>query len=158
MDQAQRQSDPGEQRVRAADIATRRRRIVDSAQAYVLAHCDDAVRMADLCAHLDISARLLHYCFREVVNASPAQYLRALRLDRARLELLAGRGGGILVQDVAARWGFWHLSGFGADYKRMFGELPSQTLYGTPSCGRARSGATVKLCGGLPDAASAAAG
>ncbi|GHU15365.1 hypothetical protein AGMMS50225_28560 [Betaproteobacteria bacterium] len=32
------------------------------------------------------------------------------------------------VGDIAARWGFWHLSHFAADYKEMFGELPSDTL------------------------------
>jgi AraC family ethanolamine operon transcriptional activator len=32
------------------------------------------------------------------------------------------------VQDVAARWGFWHLGQFSLDYKRQFGELPSATL------------------------------
>jgi AraC family ethanolamine operon transcriptional activator len=31
------------------------------------------------------------------------------------------------VQDIAARWGFWHLSHFANDYRRMFGELPSET-------------------------------
>ena len=31
------------------------------------------------------------------------------------------------VQGVAARWGFWHMGAFSADYKRQFGELPSAT-------------------------------
>jgi len=32
------------------------------------------------------------------------------------------------VQDIAVRWGFWHPSELSAEYKRQFGELPSQTL------------------------------
>lgn len=32
------------------------------------------------------------------------------------------------VQEVAARWGFWHLSRFASDYRTLFGESPSQTL------------------------------
>jgi len=45
----------------------------------------------------------------------------------ARLEYrpLAARND--TVGDVAARWGFWHLSRFAADYSRLFGELPSAT-------------------------------
>jgi AraC family ethanolamine operon transcriptional activator len=36
----------------------------------------------------------------------------------------------VRIGDVAARWGFWHFSQFSADYRRMFGELPSETLRG----------------------------
>jgi len=32
------------------------------------------------------------------------------------------------VQEMAARWGFWHLSRFSSDYRTLFGETPSQTL------------------------------
>jgi AraC family ethanolamine operon transcriptional activator len=32
------------------------------------------------------------------------------------------------VQDVAAAWGFWHLSQFATDYRKLFGVRPSETL------------------------------
>jgi AraC family ethanolamine operon transcriptional activator len=32
------------------------------------------------------------------------------------------------VQDVAEAWGFWHLSQFATDYRRLFGKRPSETL------------------------------
>jgi AraC family ethanolamine operon transcriptional activator len=32
------------------------------------------------------------------------------------------------VQDVAAAWGFWHLSQFATDYRKLFGMRPSETL------------------------------
>ena len=32
------------------------------------------------------------------------------------------------VTDVANEWGFWHLGQFAADYRRHFGELPSETF------------------------------
>ena len=34
------------------------------------------------------------------------------------------------VQEIAQRWGFWHTGEFAADYRRLFGELPSQTFNG----------------------------
>jgi len=37
------------------------------------------------------------------------------------------------IADVANRWGFWHMGQFAADYRRQFGELPSETLK-RPSC------------------------
>ncbi|MOA41251.1 transcriptional regulator EutR [compost metagenome] len=62
------------------------------------------------------------------MGTNPVQYLRAIRLNRVRRDLRQNQRGGLKVQDVACHWGFWHLSSFTADYKRMFGELPSQTL------------------------------
>ena len=32
------------------------------------------------------------------------------------------------VADIANGWGFWHMGQFAADYRRQFGELPSETL------------------------------
>jgi AraC family ethanolamine operon transcriptional activator len=34
------------------------------------------------------------------------------------------------VHEIARRWGFWHIGEFAADYRRLFGELPSQTFKG----------------------------
>jgi len=33
-----------------------------------------------------------------------------------------------LVADVANRHGFWHMGQFAKDYRKTFGELPSETL------------------------------
>ena len=35
------------------------------------------------------------------------------------------------VVDIANAWGFWHSGQFAADYKQLFGELPSTTLKGS---------------------------
>lgn len=32
------------------------------------------------------------------------------------------------VTALATRWGFWHMGQFTKDYKRLFAELPSETL------------------------------
>ena len=62
-----------------------------------------------------------------VARQPPHQYLQALRLNGLRRALRDPAGPGS-VQEAAARWGFWHLSACAAEYKRMFGELPSMTL------------------------------
>ncbi|WP_408635108.1 helix-turn-helix domain-containing protein [Oleiphilus messinensis] len=36
------------------------------------------------------------------------------------------------MADVAADWGFWHLSQFSKDYRQLFGERPSDTLQKIP--------------------------
>lgn len=106
--------------------ASRRRWIVGLARDYVLAHRARPVGVPELCEQLHVSRRTLQYCFQDVLGMAPATYLRALRLNGARRDL-SGRSAGS-VQDVAAAWGFWHLSQFSADYRRMFGMRPSEAL------------------------------
>ena len=54
-------------------------------------------------------------------------YLQELRIVAAHRDLLEAdaRQG---IADVALRWGFTHLGRFAADYRKRFGQLPSQTL------------------------------
>ena len=33
-----------------------------------------------------------------------------------------------LISTVAGQYGFWHMGQFAADYKRIVGEFPSETL------------------------------
>ncbi len=36
--------------------------------------------------------------------------------------------GGMTVSDAGLHWGFWELGRFAGQYRRLFGELPSETL------------------------------
>lgn len=82
--------------------------------------------LLEVCRRIGVSPRKLEYCFKEVLGMSPRQYLRAARLNGVRRELRCGRDARSIA-DVASHWGFWHMSDFAADYKRLFGELPSHT-------------------------------
>jgi len=104
------------------------KRVVDRAREYVLENTLEPVTIAELCEVVGVSRRTLQMCFQEIMGTNPVQYLRAIRLNRVRRDLRQNPRDGLKVQDVACHWGFWHLSSFTADYKRMFGELPSQTL------------------------------
>jgi transcriptional regulator GlxA family with amidase domain len=74
-----------------------------------------------------MSVRTLHTTFHDELGTSVMGYLRAIRLDRVRSELLGG-GPDRRVTEVAMRWGFSHPSRFAQQYRDRFGELPSQTL------------------------------
>jgi AraC family transcriptional regulator, ethanolamine operon transcriptional activator len=112
-----------------AGLATSRKCVVEKAKAYVLEHHDDLVTVTDLCTALNISRRTLQYSFESALDISPVAYLRAIRLNRVRRALKANAGSPhTTVADIAAHWGFWHLSRFAGNYKQMFGELPSETL------------------------------
>jgi len=105
--------------------AAARRQIVAIAREYMRSHADEPISVPDLCAATGASRRALQYAFENVVQLSPVTYLRVMRLNQVRSELQACRND--TVGDVAARWGFWHPSRFAAEYRQLFGELPSAT-------------------------------
>lgn len=102
-------------------------RVVVTAQDALLAHPDSPVTMEELCAMTHTSRRTLQNCFEIVTGQSPAVFLKNMRLNGVRKALVTGDADANVSQ-IAADWGFWHLSQFTVDYKRLFGELPSQTL------------------------------
>ncbi|MFC3108801.1 helix-turn-helix domain-containing protein [Undibacterium arcticum] len=106
----------------------RRQRIVAQARDYVLAHRDQVITVPELCERLHVSRRTLQYCFEDVLGISPIQYLRIIRLNGARRHLREGLSGSLTVRDVAADWGFWHFSQFSSDYRKLFGQSPSESL------------------------------
>ena len=64
---------------------------------------------------------------------SPAKYLKHYRMTQSRLELLVADPAEVSVTRVANSWGFWELGRFAVEYKRLFGECPSQTLLTCPA-------------------------
>ncbi|WP_417672145.1 helix-turn-helix domain-containing protein [Roseibium sp.] len=84
--------------------------------------------VVDLCAELGVSERTLQYAFREYVGLSPVAYLRMCRLNHVRRVLAASAPQSTTITQVAMRYGFLHLGRLAGDYKRMFGETPSDTL------------------------------
>ena len=104
-----------------------RRHVVDAAKAFMRSRIAEPITVADLCVELGVSRRTLQYSFQEVLGINPVRFLRALRLNGVRRDLRDTARPAESVQDTAARWGFWHLGHFVTDYRRMFGELPSET-------------------------------
>lgn len=119
---------PVEDNARAGTHSRARQLIVDRAREYMHSHIEDPITIADLCTELGVSRRTLQYSFQDILNLNPVSFLRAMRLNGVRRELKRADPGNTHVADIAARWGFWHLSHFAADYRAMFGELPSDTL------------------------------
>jgi AraC family ethanolamine operon transcriptional activator len=106
-----------------------RERLVRRADDYMRACLGEPLSLLELCRELGVSERTLHYAFQEVRGLSPMAYFRAVRLNAVRQELKTAADTAT-VHEVAQRWGFWHTGEFAAAYRRLFGELPSQTLNG----------------------------
>src|SRR5437868_10555966 len=83
--------------------------------------------VADLATVGGLSSRTLQRQFRIFLGKAPSAALRDLRFEHARRELLQG-GANTEVTDVALRCGFPHFGRFSVEYRRRYGETPSQTL------------------------------
>lgn len=117
---------------RAVDVPdtlrTERTKRLRLAAEYVHAYADQAISSADIATAAGMHTRTLQQLMNEHLGSSPSKYLRHVRLDRVRQDLLAGDPGTTLVSDVAGRWGFGNLGRFSAAYLARFGELPKDTL------------------------------
>jgi AraC family ethanolamine operon transcriptional activator len=114
---------------RTACWSSTREWLVRRADDYLRACRGGPLSLLELCRELGVSERTLHYAFQQVRGLSPMAYCRALRLNAVRQELKAAADTAT-VQAIAQRWGFWHPAEFAAAYRRLFGELPSQTRNG----------------------------
>ena len=105
-------------------------RSVRRAQDYMAGHADQVLTLAAVCNAAGCSARSLQQAFRQHLGQGPMDFLRDLRLDRVRAELLSADAS---VRATAERYGFLHLGHFAAQYRSRFGERPSDTLARRPA-------------------------
>jgi AraC-like DNA-binding protein len=109
---------------RDAGAATARR-----AEEWVAAHLDRPVSLAELARAIGVSTRTLSRVFRERHGMGPVAFLRRLRFEAARRDLTDADSEQTCVTQVAMRYGFNHFGRFSVEYRREFGESPSETLH-----------------------------
>jgi AraC family ethanolamine operon transcriptional activator len=85
------------------------------------------IDVPELAAAVGVSRRVLERGFQESINVSPHQYLKRRRLDRLHRKLRSAQSP-TEVGQLAISLGFTEQGRMAAEYKRMFGELPSATL------------------------------
>ena len=103
-----------------------RRVALDKAVEAMQANLEEPVSIETICRLSEASWRTLNRAFLERFGQSPKTYYIRLRLNAVRQALLSGEAR--TVSEAAHPYGFWHLGQFARDYRRFFGELPSQTL------------------------------
>ena len=86
------------------------------------------LKVSDLCREAGASERSLQYAFQEHFGLSPRRFMNAYRLLLVREKLLAADPSRETVGDLACSVGYWHAGQFAADYRRLFGELPSVSI------------------------------
>ncbi|KQO84172.1 hypothetical protein ASF17_01085 [Frigoribacterium sp. Leaf263] len=95
---------------------------------YVHASAHQPITPADIARAAGMHTRTLQQAMNDHLGASPMNYLRQVRLDKAHDELVSSSRDEALVSDIARRWGFGNLGRFSAAYVKRFGEYPRDTL------------------------------
>lgn len=101
--------------------------VLGRALEYIDHHANEPITVQHLCQETAVSWRTLERAFRNHFQITPKAYLKFVRLNGVRQALLSAHTSD-KVLDLAYRWGFWHSGQFASDYRKHFGELPTQTL------------------------------
>ncbi|MCX2930396.1 AraC family transcriptional regulator [Mycobacterium sp. CVI_P3] len=109
--------------------ADQRRAVVRNAMNYIDDHLAERITMDAVAKAVHMSVRSIQQGFREELGVSPMSFVRERRLERVHEELTdALLSDGVTVTHVAERWGFHHLGNFAVEYRKRWGETPSETL------------------------------
>ncbi|MBO0983897.1 AraC family transcriptional regulator [Rathayibacter sp. SD072] len=95
---------------------------------FVHAFASSPISLADIATAAALTPRALQLAFRRHFGLTPLGYLRDVRLDRARDELLRAEPSDTTIAAVAAQWGFLNAGRFAGAYVKRFGEYPLETL------------------------------
>lgn len=102
-------------------------RDVKRALEFMQAQIASPITIADIAEASGIAGRTLFKHFQDFHGISPMQYLRNARFAKAR-EALTRAEPEESVTEIAMTWGFSHMGRFSVEYRRRFGESPSDSL------------------------------
>ncbi|WP_118914962.1 AraC family transcriptional regulator [Mycobacterium shigaense] len=94
---------------------------IGAALTYINSHWAEPITVATLAAQVGLSSSAFTRAFREVTASSPYQYVKDVRLNRARELVLDGRS---TVAEVAHRVGYVNVSHFISEFRTRFGATP----------------------------------
>lgn len=113
-----------------------RPKYVRRAEDHIRENYDAPISVKQLADAVGTTPRSLQLGFRKYLATTPSNYLKRLRLERARQMLTSPSLTPVNITHVALCCGFNHLSNFTKYYKEAFGKTPSQTLSGRRSQGK----------------------
>lgn len=94
---------------------------------FIAANWDRDLDIMEIAQTFSIGARSVFRYFRSIRGMTPHEFIRKVRLDAAR-RMLENPRDGDGVMTIGLRCGFHGMGHFAREYKKMFDELPSQTL------------------------------
>ncbi|MBA4501340.1 AraC family transcriptional regulator [Marinobacterium marinum] len=94
---------------------------------YLKEHARNDINMDDIEWISGVSRNKLYSDFKRHIGIPPTAYLKRIRMEGVRSDIIKPTGSEN-ISSIALGWGFTHLGRFSADYKKFFGETPSETL------------------------------
>ena len=89
---------------------------------------DQPIGISDITSKLNTSESQLYHAFKKDYGITPKKYLQYLRFNAIKKELLLAHPDTTTINNIAYKYDFLHMSHFTQEYKKIFGETPSQTL------------------------------
>ncbi len=84
--------------------------------------------IADLVDDLQVSKRTMQHGFKHYLGFTPKEYQQYIRLNGIHRTILSVKDPHITLSEIAVNYNYFHLGHFSAEYKKFFGESPSETL------------------------------
>ncbi len=98
---------------------------IEKARDIMLTNMSNPPSLCELADSVGVNKGKLNKCFREVYGASIFEYLRTLRLEKAKTLLLSGNRS---VKEVSVEVGYTEPGNFSKEFKKYFGISPSAYL------------------------------
>ncbi|UAJ73374.1 helix-turn-helix domain-containing protein [Synechocystis sp. PCC 7339] len=105
----------------------RRWSLVEEVESYLLNNLAQPITLKELCDRFYTTKSPLTSAFQEMLGMSPLAYLKVLRLHAIH-RVLKSADPDTTIVSLMHKFGFWHAGRFSLDYKKLFGESPSETL------------------------------
>lgn len=105
---------------------------IDKALRRIHDHFSRPFRVEELAGEVNMSPSTFHRTFKEVTSLSPIQYLKQVRLNKAKSLLLEG---GVRAGDAARLVGYESVSQFTREFRRYFGSSPGHLPERNPAPG-----------------------
>jgi len=102
----------------------------------IIRHCKELleesgnrrIKVGEMATRAEVSERTLQTAFKEYYGVGPARYMQLRNLRRINIELQAAQPNENTIAEILSQKGEWQFGRFATRYRRLFGELPSQTL------------------------------
>lgn len=111
-----------------ANQATRMDRFFQNIDRFIDANIKADISAVDISTLCNVSLRTLYERFTLYKGVTPTAYIKDKKLRKIYACLSRSESAARSVSEIAFDYGFNHLGRFSAEYKAVFGELPSDTL------------------------------